>query len=122
MSRLIRNALRTPDGTIIESLFTHDFVTHKDKNGKVYMVDGGLDYFRASVNGDEIYLDLYDDQPHEFQREYLRWGTYGKKGDRPIEYKKIKDMSTNHMEAVLRECSPSSVIKKCMQVELKNRL
>ena len=37
MSELIYNALRTPDGTIIESKSRHDYVTHTDANGKNYI-------------------------------------------------------------------------------------
>ncbi len=55
---LIYNALRTPDGTVLTSRHRHDYVTHIDKNGKEYMIDGGLDYVRSSANGDEEYLTV----------------------------------------------------------------
>ena len=42
---LVRNAMRTPDGTIIRSRHRHDYVTHKDANGSEYMLDGGLVMF-----------------------------------------------------------------------------
>lgn len=122
MSRqLIRNAIQTPDGTILQSRHRHDYVTHTDKNGKTYMVDGGLDYVRRSANGDEIDLCLYDDEPHEVQREVVTWGTYGKDGNQPLQYKAIKDMETDHIKAVLNECRPSPVIKECMEKELEYR-
>ena len=41
MSVILSNRLKTPDGTILESLHRHDYVTHTDANGKEYMLDGG---------------------------------------------------------------------------------
>lgn len=119
--KLIYNAIRTPDGTILDSKHRHDYRTYLDKNGKTYMVDGGLDYQRRSNNGDEVDMSLYDDQPHSTQRQVLRWGTYGKNGDQPVNYKTIAEMETDHLEAVLRECRPMYVLRVCMTEELKRR-
>ena len=46
MNNLIYNAIRTPDGTILESRSVHDFVGHTDANGKYYAADGGLEYLK----------------------------------------------------------------------------
>ena len=119
--KLIRNALQTPDGTIIESRGRHDYVTHTDANGKTYMVDGGLGYIRRSANGDEIDMSLYNDQPHEVQREVLTWGTYGIDGVHPLKYKTIADMDTGHLEAVVGMSGVCPVRRKCMQKELEFR-
>ncbi len=119
--KLIRNAIQTPDGTIIESRSRHDYVTHTDANGKEYMVDGGLDYIRRSANGDEIDLCLHDDEPHEVQRDVLTWGTYGINGDQPLQYKTIADMDTGHLEAVVAMSGVCPVRIKCMQKELEFR-
>ena len=67
MISLIRNAIKTPDGTILESTHRHDYKEHTDANGKTYMVDGGLEYVRCSAHGDEVHLSLYDDEPHDIQ-------------------------------------------------------
>ena len=120
-AKLIRNAIQTPDGTILESTHRHDYVTHTDENGKRYMVDGGNDYSRRSAHGDERDLCLYDDEPHEVQSEILDWGSYGKNGDEPLHRIQIKDMETEHIEAVLRECGPSKVRANCMKRELELR-
>jgi len=120
--RLIYNAITTPDGTTIESKYRHNFVVHEDANGKEYAVDGGLDYARRCGDfQDVIELSLYDTEPHDVQREFLTWGTYGKGGDQPIQYKRIKDMDTEHIEAVLSECMPSKVRRVCMENELLYR-
>lgn len=118
---LISNSLVTPDGTIITSKSRHDYVTHTDKNGKEYMVDGGLDYLRRSAHGDERDASAYDDAPHELQRVLLEWGTYGKGGKEALRYVPIREMSTAHIKAVLRNCSPTAVIKNCMEKELRHR-
>ena len=120
-SKLILNALRTPDGTVIQSLHRHDYVTYTDANGKEYMVDGGLDYLRRSIHDDQIDLSEYDDAPHERQRELLTWGTYGIKGDQPLQYKTIADMDTGHLEAVVGMSGVCPVRRKCMQKELEFR-
>ena len=118
---LIRNALQTPDGTVIQSHGRHDYVTYTDANGKQYMVDGGLAYLRRSVHEDQVDLSLYDDQPHEVQRELLTWGTYGINGDQPLYYKTIADMDTGHLEAVVRLGGLCPVRKSCMLKELELR-
>jgi hypothetical protein len=119
--RLIRNSIQTPDGTILVSRHRHDFVSYTDANGKGYMVDGGLEYLRRSANNDYTSLDLYDDEPHEVQRDVSLWGTYGKNGDQPLSYISVAEMETAHLEAVLRLCNPTTVIKNCMEKELEMR-
>ena len=121
MPNLIYNAIQTPDGTVIESTHRHHFVTYIDENGKTYMVDGGLSYLRRSANGDEKDLSLYDDQPHYVQRRMLRWGTYGKDGDQPLKRVQVANMEREHIKAVLNECDPMPVMRKCMERELVYR-
>ena len=101
MKKLIHNAIRTPDGTVLVSNSVHDYQTHKDKNGKTYMIDGGREYVHSSAHGDEEYLTMYSDEPHERIREVFTWGTYGKMGDQPLKYVALKDLSNNHVAAIL---------------------
>ena len=93
----------TPDGTLLQSRHRHDFVQYTDANGLVYMVDGGLDYIRRSINDSAPHVDkcVYDDVPHEEQREAATWGTYGKNGDEPRSYVTVANMSTEHIKAVI---------------------
>jgi len=121
MNSLIKNALQTPDGTIIESTHRHDYVTYTDANGKEYMVDGGLAYVRRSIHDDQIDLSEYDDAPHERQREVLTWGTYGINGDQPLQYKTIAEMETGHLEAVIEMGGVCPIRRACMQKELELR-
>lgn len=123
MFRLIYNAIQTPDGTVIQSKHVHDWASYRDKNGKVYSVDGGLSYLRRGHEGEKDYkeLSLYDDEPHEVQRSVLKWGTRGKNGDEPLRYVPIKLMSTSHIENVLKECSVGKVYRNCMEKELLKR-
>jgi hypothetical protein len=121
MLNLIVNALRTPDGTVLESKSRHDYKEYVDANGKTYVIDGGLDYHRRSANGDEESLCLHDDEPHEIQARVLTWGSYGKEGDQPISWIPIADMETDHLKTVLEECNPRGVLKSCMIEELIRR-
>ena len=121
--RLLKNALRTPDGTIIQSRSRHDYVTHTDANGKVYVVDGGLDYQRRSNHGDEQDCSVYDTGDHLVRREALTWGSYGLRRDQPLTLTTIADMSTDHIKAVIRNCSSymNLLIKEVMVAELDHR-
>ena len=121
--RLIRNALQTPDGTIIESTHRHDYVTHVDAlTGKTYMVDGGLAYVRRSSHADQIDMCLYNNEPHKVQSELLTWGTYGKDGKQPLQYKTIAEMETEHLQAVIEMGGVCPIRRACMKEELRLRL
>jgi hypothetical protein len=122
MSELLYNALQTPDGTIIESKSRHDYVTHKDANGKTYMIDGGLDYVRCSANGDEKHLTITLDDDHASVRHYCKWGTRGVEGDKPLRYVTLHEMDTDHIKAVIQNVpSMNSAIKIAMKNELLYR-
>jgi hypothetical protein len=102
-SRIVSNRIRTPDGTILESMHRHDYVTYTDANGLEYMVDGGLDYLRRNVheNAPAIDLSVYSDDPHELIREVFKWGTRGKDGNQLLKYVPLKDLTKDHIEAIL---------------------
>ena len=123
-ARIVSNRIRTPDGTILESMHRHDYVTYLDANGKEYMVDGGLDYLRRNVHDDAPYeeLSVYDDALHVEIRNVFKWGTRGKDGKQPLTYVPLKDLTTEHIEAILDTQSHiSDYIRKIFLNELSIR-
>lgn len=122
MREILSNRMRTPDGTVLHSKHRHDYVTHKDANGKEYMLDGGLSYVRCSANGDEEMLTVTTDDSHEVIREVVTWGTYGKSSDETLVHVKIADMSTQHLQACLdTQKTMRPALRKVMQDELEYR-
>jgi hypothetical protein len=123
-ARIVANRIRTPDGTILESRHRHDYVTYVDANGKEYMVDGGLDYLRRNVHDDAPYeeLSVYDDAPYALIREVFKWGTRGKGGRQPLTFVPLKDLTNDHIEAILEtQIHISERIRKLFISELTFR-
>lgn len=104
------NAIRTPDGTVIESTDRYHFNTHLDAiTNQRYFVDGGCASPRHSSYGDEVDLSVTSDSPHSLIREHFSWGTYGKDGTEPYRRVLLKDMSTDHILAIITDnCYKSS--------------
>lgn len=121
--KFVLNRIKTPDGTIISSYYTHDYVTHEDKNGKVYMVDGGLEYLRRNVHDDAPYeeLSVTTDAPFEQIRESLHWGSRGKDGRQGLRFFPLCRMADDHLEAILETTMGAKFIREYMQKELDFR-
>ena len=121
-TRLLLNRIKTPDGTILTSYNRHDYLTHKDTITKeVLMVDGGTDYVRRNIGTYEE-LSVYDDGSHITRRSALHWGTRGKDNKQPLTYKPIKDLDSDHIEAILRtQTQISEFYKQVFKEELKYR-
>lgn len=99
--QILYNAIRCPDGFVLESFHVHDFKTHTCA-GREYMIDGGCFYVRRSANGDEEVLTEYlEEDNHEHNRKFFHWGTRGVKGDQPLSYVRLKDMDTDHIRNIL---------------------
>ena len=99
---LLVSGLITPDGTRLYSRYRHDYQTHTDANGEWYMIDGGLDYHKGSVNTVKgEYIAVFADDPHSIISEHFAWGTRGKYGDDPFTWILLKDMESSHIEKVL---------------------
>lgn len=101
--RWIYSAIKTPDGTILESRHRHDYVTHEDSlTGETYVLDGGTEYFRSSINNvAATNLSVFLEDGHDKVRDVLKWGTRGKNGDQPIRYVTVSKMTTDHIESCL---------------------
>lgn len=96
------NAIKTPDGTILESHHRHDYVFHRDANGRSYAVDGGHDYLKRSceiMDYEELSLTIEDS--HSKLREVFGWFSYGKTGKEKRHKILLKNMDTDHILAVL---------------------
>lgn len=95
---IIYRHLQTPDGTILISRHRHDFLSYKDKNDKVYLLDGGVSsgYYRSSVNGDEKFFEVTSDDKFEVIREYFeRWNRHSH------EYVKLKNISDTWLQNII---------------------
>lgn len=100
-SRLIANRWQCPDGNVLQSMHRYDYVTHTDTlTGEVCMVDGGI-FGCIRTSGNLKNLCVYSNDPHEDQREFFRWGTFGIDGKQPRTFITANDMTTEHIEAVI---------------------
>ena len=94
---LIVNRWKTPDGTVLISRHTHDFVSHKDANGEEYFIDGGNDYIRKSVNKEEMEnMCVYSDDQFSLIRTVLCRGTFDENNKRI--WIPLCNMSNPHLE------------------------
>ena len=122
MRKLIKNSIRTPDGTVLTSRHVHEYKCYKDKNGEIYMNDGGTSYIRRSIN-EVPYEDLsvYSDDPFEIVRNSVVWGTYGKNGNEPLKYKTISELSSSHINNILLEPKLIGELKDILKKEILYR-
>lgn len=103
MRKLLVNRIITPDGTALVSRYRHDFVTHRDKNGKIYTNDGGIDYRKRAYHEDAPYKEasLYTDSPFEEIREVLCRGSRGINGDEPFTYTKLSNINLEWLKNII---------------------
>lgn len=125
---LLYNAIRCPDGTIIQSRHQHDYVEHTQADGSVYIVDGGLEYSRYGGThlGLIDLLQVYTDDPHEKIREVFEWGNCLDKDGNDLgktTYRKLKDLDDSHVVALVKWTSEGypSKINKVFVDEMKWR-
>lgn len=98
----LANAIITPDGTILQSNHRWDYKEHTDKNGFTYMIDGGIDFsIRLSSDVKATRIVITSDHNHTLIREWFSWGSYGRNGDEPLHWIKLKDMTTEHVKNVI---------------------
>lgn len=100
--RLILSQIQTPDGTILRSMHVHDYVTHLDKNGEEYMLDGGNEYQRYNTCKEPFKdLSIWSDAPYEVIRENYHRGGRGKNGDESLKWVPMSEMSDEWLKACI---------------------
>ena len=124
--QILCNRIQTPDGTILTSYNRHDFKTHLDKNGYIYMVDGGMDHLRRNIVQEAPHTELtvYDDAPFETIREVLYRGGRGKDGRQPLKYVALNEMSNDWVQATItyeEDHRPDNKYLKYYRQELEYR-
>lgn len=99
----IRNAIKTPDGTILDCKTNHDYQSHTDAvTGEFYMNDGLGYYIRRSINKVPAEdLSVTSEDSFDLQRLYFLWGTYGKTGGTVKKQVPLKFLSDQHISAIL---------------------
>jgi hypothetical protein len=103
--QIIANAIMCPDGTYLRSYHRHDYKEHLDKvSGEIYIVDGGNDYLRRSLNATPAQaMDVYLSDTFETIRRNFAWKSYGKNGEHIPHgiYILLHAMDTEHIRAIL---------------------
>lgn len=125
--RIIRNAIETPDGTVLESKDRWDLQTHTDRiTGEFYFTDGGLDYFRRSVNkipAKDLSVTTLD--PFEVQRKFFTWTSVAKDAAGKVlkQARALQQLTDDHIAAILRTQLQiaGTYVERLMQQELEYR-
>lgn len=125
---IIRNAIMTPDGTYLRSYHVHDYKVHEDTvTGETYIVDGGNEYLRRSINEvppEDLTVYLSDD--FEIVRMAFVWKSYGKNLEHAPNgiYIALCDMTDDHIESILTTQNHirGTFVEKLFIDELKYRL
>lgn len=122
--KIVRNQIKTPDGTIIRSRNRHDYVEYIDSiSGETYMVDGGISYLKRTINDHKAeIMDIFYEDGHKACRVVDIWGTYGINGDEPLSYISVSEMSDSHMSNILANVENiNETIKKIILDEIEYR-
>ncbi len=98
--KIIQNAQKCLKcGEIIVSRSVHDYQTCSCGTA---MVDGGPEYFRQNVGENIESMNIDVNMRLEDAKKLFVWGTYGKEGNEPLQWKRIVDCTTNHLEAIVK--------------------
>lgn len=102
-AKLLVNRWMTKDGTVLISHTQHDFQSHFDTvDQQEVFIDGGIGP-TIRVSGDLLNMCLYDkDEDHHEVRELYLWTSYGVDGKQPPKTQPIKDLTTEHIAAILK--------------------
>lgn len=117
----VRYLYNKETGEILMSFHSRHFVQKGDA-----FVDGGQDGFFRFSDNDGFSLKRVNLEEIMFHvRENMEWGvTRDKEGNllEQVEYKKIKDLDSNHIQAILlTQKHISKFTREVLKLELKNR-
>lgn len=119
---LLLSRIQTPDGTFICSRSLNDLGEHTDKNGKYYVIEGGLAYQRIFYDKkDYIDASIYTSDDFNIIRENIVWDTYGIDGNDELKHVKIKDLELDHIQNILLLPSLSMVFENMLLSEIEFR-
>ena len=124
---ILKNSIRTPDGTILVSKHRWDYQSHYDAvSNEIYFVDGGTEYLRRSVNtvpAEDLTVTTAD--PFVRQREAFEWGSWTRDAAGKLQKvtKKLQDLTDDHITAILRTQAHiyGTFVQTLMEQELKFR-
>ena len=112
---IIQNGIQViKTGKIYLSNHVHDYQEIEVGFGQSVIIDGGCEYIKRGGNEDcQYYINniSLDDELHSEEeiQQKLCWGTRGKNGKQPLEYKFIKDLTLDHLNAII-EYSKTNII------------
>lgn len=113
MRQIIRNAIRCPDGTVLKSKHRHDYVSHEQKDGRTYSVDGGTAYQKIGYTDKEYEnLIVYVDDDISIVREYFMWLRQLDKDGVPLDVPELvylKDITDEHLDVLIQWTSTGYV-------------
>lgn len=119
---ILQNAAHCKEcDTYIISLHTHDFRGCPCGN---CAVDGGKDYTKRTFKDINLIEDfsIKDTSTPEEIRARLLWGTRGKGGTEPLRFLPIGQLTTEHLEAILRtQTQINELYRNAIVTELRIR-
>lgn len=109
------------------STHVHELVKYTDEEGKSFFVDGGNEYFRCggdkSVEDKIVRFGLTSSSRLKDIRDKLLWGSRGKDGKQPMEFRPIKSLTLSHLKNIKKNCPYASrVVKKVVEYWIKKKL
>ena len=116
--------IRISEDEYITSIKNYDFRASEDEK---YFIDasfdenGDISYVR--VGGNKNYEEIESSSIHEYIRENISWGrNFNEKGERvPTKYILIKDLKTEHIQAILEGDFGGKRVRHYLENELRWR-
>lgn len=105
--------VKCPDGT--ELVYRGEEVCHFDNSGILYSLKGLVCTPPLKVH--RIYLD----SPHRVLRKYCVWGNRGLEGRDPLQFVPVRELDTDHIEAIIRGGYGGDYMLNVLSTELEYR-